>query len=307
MRIKLFVVLVVGILSSVSSYCSDPFWAQATFVRGDVKVKPSGSNSVVELKLGEVLHRGDTVMTSEKSRASFLLSDGSIKAIGENSTVVLSSEKEAANTSLKTVAQNLSKSLLSREGNNPMLKHLGGLRGEERYIAVGPNKTKVHADSLRLSWVPVPGVSRYFVTLMGPGDMLYETAVENTYIDIPKEKITAGTTYYWEIRNASEKDSMTALGAASFTTLDKKEALDVKTLEENINSVQRSSEAQADSSLSFLLYQVYRGHGMDYDAVLMLEKILSAEKDNPEILKLKKELCKTLGISESDISRLHPR
>jgi hypothetical protein len=286
------------LLLTIPVCCSDSFWAQATFVKGEVKVKPSGSNGTADLKLGAVLHKGDTVITSEGARASFLLSDGSIKVLQEKSTLVLSPKAESSSASLKAVADNLSKSLLSREGNNPMLKHLGGLRGGEKNIVLGPNKTRMAIGAVRLHWLSATGTTKYAVTLMGPGDLMFEQVTDKTYLDIPAEKLLPATTYYWEIRNAADKDSLNALGSGSFVTLEKKEADDVKALEGKLRSAVQ--ESKADPAIQFLLYQVYREHGMNYDALLMLESILADDKGNTEVLRLRNDLCRELGVDERD-------
>lgn len=300
MKAKFTTTALCMIFIAVSAFSADTFWAQATFVKGDVKVKPSGGNASSELRLGAVLRKGDTVITADKSRASFLMSDGSIKVVMENSALVLAPSAEPEAASLKTVAENLSKSLLSREGDNPMLKHLGGLRGGQENMALAPDKTKVHAGKIKLCWLPAPGVSKYTVTLMGPGDSMFETTVEKTFFSVPDEKILPGTTYYWEVRNAAERDSITSLGSGSFSTLDKKEDSTVRDLEKSISSAIKPGDAQ-DPSVMFILYQVYREHGMNLDALSTLEKINSAEAGNTEVLRLRKELLRELGMDEKSI------
>ena len=283
----------------------EKFWAQATFVKGDVKVKPSGAASLSGLKLGDVLRKGDTVITGEKSKASFLVSDGSIKVVTEKSTVIMAPSRSEESASLRSVADNLSRSLLSREGNNPMLKHLGGLRGGGRNVALAPNKTRVRPDHIVLRWLPVPGVKKYSATLMGPDDNMIESSSETTSVNVPSENLFPGTTYYWEIRSSAEKDSVTALGSGSFTTLDRSEYEAVRSLEKSILSVITGNDQEKDASALFILYQVYREHGMNLDALGVLEKMNTLRGgEDQEILRLRKELCKELDVDEGSVAAI---
>ena len=302
MRMKCVVAAIIFTVMSIPFMAGEKFWAQATFVKGDVKVKPSGATSLTELKLGEVLRKGDTVITADKSRASFLLSDGSIKVVPEKSTVVMAPTRSEGSASLKSVADNLSKSLLSREGNNPMLKHLGGLRGGGRNIALAPNKTKVKPEGLILLWSPVPGVAKYSATLMGPGDRMTESSSETTSVAVPAESLVPGTTYYWEIRSSVDKDSVTALGSGSFTTLDRAEYEVVRSLENNILPAIKGNDREFDASALFILYQVYREHGMNMDALAAIEKMIGAlGSEDQELIRLRKELCRELDIDEGSV------
>ena len=303
-EIRLSTLISIAIMLSVLAalpLAAAAFWGQVTFVKGAVTVVKSSGGQALPVKRGDILHGGDRVKSGENSKASLLLSDGSILVVPASSEVVLGQSPKSQSPQLQVVAKNLSKTLLSREGDNPMLKHLGGLRGEERNIALAPCKTKVKVGPTRLVWLPKVGVSKYAVTLMGPDDSLFESTVQGTDLLVPAEKLVPGVTYYWEVRDAALKDSITALGSGTFTTLEKKAEEEVSKLEKSISDAFPSGSAGADSTPLFLYYQVYIEKGMNLDALLRLDKISSIDPEDAEVKRWKRDLCKEMGIDEGSL------
>jgi len=289
-------------LAASGAHAADEFWAQATFVKGNVGVKPAAGAEIPALSLGTVLHKGDRVAAAEGSSASFLLNDGSILVVRGGNEAVLGNGSKAGGPKLEAVAKNLSKTLLSREGNNPMLKHLGGLRGASRNLALAPSRTKVRSGGVQLVWLRNPGSKRYQVTVMGPADTLFESTVAGTSFDLPAEKVTGAGTYYWEIRDADLKDSMSSLGSGSFVKLDKGAEDEIRTIEERISTAFPAGAANDDSTPLFLSYQIYREHGLNLDALRTLQKMITLHPDDAELLRWRKEMCKDLGLEEQDLA-----
>ena len=62
-----------------------------------------------------------------------------------------------AGPSLGEVAHNLTRTLAARGDEEPLLKHLGGLREEGRNLVVAPRRTRVRSGPVRLVWEPAPG------------------------------------------------------------------------------------------------------------------------------------------------------
>lgn len=205
---------------------------------------------------------------------------------------------------LKAVASNLSKSLMAREGDNPMLKHLGGLRGAERNLALAPCRTKVRRESLRLIWVAKPGVATYAVTLMGPDDSLAEFSTAQPHVDVPAEKLGGGGVYYWEVRDAASRDSLSVLGSGTFTTLEKKAEEDLRALEASIREAY--PERGEDTTPQFLSLQIYRERGLNLDALRLLNSMVSTAPEDTDLVRLRRELCEEMGVSEADAAKLLP-
>ena len=293
----LAVLSIAGLAAAAESY-----WAQATFVRGSVTVTSGGAAS--PLALGAVLHRGDKVAAAAGASATFLQPDGSLVVVRSGKEVELGgSAKGEDRPALGAVAANLSKSLLSREGNNPMLKHLGGLRGSGRNAALWPNRTKVRVGSpVTFAWNAVPGVRRYVVTLMGPDDSIVENTVTVPKFELAAGKLAAGETYFWEVRDADSPEAITALGSGTFTALDKAAEAEVARLEQGIGTAFPASGD--DATPVFLRYQLYREHGLAFDAMKALSKLSAGDPQNGEISRWRTQLATELGLSQEALSGL---
>ncbi len=301
MKIKSLFFVFFLLLTSTILYCTESFWAYSVFLKGKVKYKTAGANDFIDIKLGDILYEGDTVLLEENSKASFLLSDGSLKVLEGKGTFVIKKEKEGTKPSLKTIAENFSKSITKKEGKNPMLKHFAGLRGVETKMALMPNKTKVYPKSVVLRWLPVKNVESFFVVLMDSDGSIYEATSDKNYLNIPDEKILPNKTYWWEVKDLKEKEAINSLGIGSFSTLSPKEAEEVKKLETDLYKAKEVLKDNNKISILFLLYQIYRQYGMDSDALFTIQKIVQEDKENLELLEIRKELCKELGISEKDL------
>ena len=287
---------------AVPAFAKDVFWAQVTYLKGSATFTAAGSQQAQPLKRGAVLHSGDIVATGEASRVSFLLSSGAVMVVEPSSKVVLGRAAVHLDPNLKVVASNLSKTLLSREGDNPMLKHLGGLRGTERNLALAPCRTKVRCEGLQILWISRAGVAKYAVTLMGPDDGISEFAASETKVTVPASNLAPGGVYYWEVRDGAAKDTLSILGSGTFTTLDKKTEEEVKSMEKAIAAAYPAPGE--DSTPQFLSFQIYRERGMNLDALRLLGKMLASSPSDGELLRLRKDLCEEMGISESDSARL---
>jgi hypothetical protein len=282
---------------------SDTFWAQVTFVRGTVSCVPQGSETSQDLRRGEVLHSGDTVRAGEGSQASLLLSDGSIVVVRPGKELVLGPAERASRPSLQVVAGNLSRTLLSREGDNPMLKHLGGLRASDSNIALAPCRTKVRAP-VRMVWLPWPGVSRYSVTVMGPQDVVFEGVCEGTSLDLPDAALDADTTYYWEVRDAVSDDTYTALGSGSFATLPLEVAESVRALEKALDAAFSEGDPETDSTPLFLAYQIYLENGLNLRALEILERLRARDPGDPALERWRQALCAEMGLEPDHVGQL---
>lgn len=290
-----------GLALTAPASAKDAFWAQVTYLKGTASVIPAGSPDPQPLKRGAVLHRGDTVRAAESSQVSLLLSDGGILVVRALSEVVLGRVMPPGPT-LKAVASNLSKTLMAREGDNPMLKHLGGLRGSERNLAIAPCRTKVRRENLRLIWVAKPGVATYAVTLMGPDDILTEFSTAQTQVAVPAEKLNGGGVYYWEVRDAASRDSLSVLGSGTFTTLEKKAEDDLRALEASLHAAY--PERGEDTTPQFLSLQIYRERGLNLDALRLLNSMAATAPGDPDLLRLRREICEEMGIPEADAAKL---
>jgi len=305
-RLVLCATAVVLLMAGLSLSAAEPFWAQATFVKGLPTMRAGGIGEPLPLRRGAVLHRGDKVSVPEGSQASFLLSGGGVLVVrGGTETVVGESAGETA-PALATVARNLSKTLLSREGDNPMLKHLGGLRGSERNLALAPIRTRVRSGGTILQWVAAPGVKRFAVTLMGPADSLFEEKTAETSLAIPAAKLIPGETYYWEVRDAASTDDFSTLGSGSFTVLDARAESKVQALLADLGRSFPNAVAQEDDTPLFLTYQVYRENGLNADALKTLILLERRDPTDGELQRWKKELMRDLGLADGDDLRLLP-
>jgi|GEM_PF-4762756 len=305
-RCCILVILCLGLLWSAATSAAEPFWAEATFVNGGVTYVAKGEKAEQSLKRGAVLHKGDFVKAAQSSQASFLLSSGGILVVRAGTEVVLGETKGAQESaSLQAVAKNLSKTLLSREGDNPMLKHLGGLRGGERNIALAPCRTKVRLP-VELVWFPKAGVSKYAVSLMGPDGSVFESTVAATRMQVPPDKLAPGATFFWEVRDAASKDTFTPLGSGSFTTLDVKSEGEVRSLEKGVDSALLKPSGPDDTTALFLSYQIYRENGLGLEALAALHKMTARSPDDQELQRWRRDLCTEMGLEEQDVPAIFP-
>lgn len=296
------IIATLALVLATALQAKDEFWAQVTFLKGTATFIAAGSLQPQPLKRGAVLHRGDSIKAGDASQVSLLLSDGGVLVVRASSEVVLGKNPGASDPNMKVVASNLSRALLSREGDNPMLKHLGGLRGAEKNLALAPCRTKVRSTGLQLIWGVKPGVAKYAVTLMGPDDSITESTTSDTSMPVPPGKLIAGGVYYWEVRDASARDTLSILGSGTFTTLEKKTEQEVASLEKAIATAYPNPGE--DTTPQFLGFQIYRERGMNLDALQVLNRILKADPSDTELLRMRKDLCEEMGISEPEASRL---
>jgi hypothetical protein len=301
---RLFASAVLTLALASPAPAKDTFWAQVTFLKGSATVTTAGSPQAQPLKLGAVLHLGVMVKTAEASQVSLLRNDGGVLVVRSSSEVILGKTQVSPVLPLKTVAGNLSKTLLTREGDNPMLKHLGGLRGAERNLALAPCRTKTRRDGVRLVWVAKPGVAKYAVTLMGPDDAITEFTSAETSVAVPSQKLQTVGVYYWEVRDAATKDTLSILGSGTFTTLDPKVEAEVRSLEKALKEAY--PEMGEDSTPQFLAFQIYREKGLNLDALMVLNRMLAPSPANGELLQMRKDLCEEMGLIESGAAGLLP-
>lgn len=305
MRALLRIAVAAGLVfAGAASHAAESFWAQATFVKGAPTVLSVGAKEPSPLQRGAVLHKGDKVMVPEGAQASFLLNDGAVLVLRGPADQVMGFKASPVSPGLASVAQNLSKTLLANEGDNPMLKHLGGLRGSERNLAIAPCRTRVRPGPVTLLWATRSGVKRYAVTLMGPDDSLFEQVTTDTALPVPADRLKAGETYYWEVRDAASTDSLSTLGSGSFAVLDTKAEARVKGLLGDLKKA--FPEPGEDDTPLFLTYQLYRENGLSADALATLAALLKHAPTDPELLRWKEELLKDMGLAEGDEARLAP-
>lgn len=295
-------IILIGVVSLPGLWTGavDPFWAQTTFVKGAVTYLSPRAARAVPLQLGIVLHREDVVTTGEGARASFLLSDGGVLVVSSATSVTIEPRGATQGLAMKGLAQNLSQSLLAREGDNPMLKHLGGLRGAGANAALAPCRTKVRPGDLRFLWTPGHGTLSYIVTIMGPGDQIFEITTKEPSALAPAAKLAPGATYYWEVRDAATHDALAVMGSGTFTVLDSKTDAELRALERQI-ALALSSGDETDSTPLFLRYQLYRGCGLHLDALLLVDRMLQADPRNSDLLGWRRDLCAEMGLQERDV------
>jgi len=306
MRCALVLVMAAAVVagSGPPAGAAEEFWAQVTFVRGSATFRPSGGGAEQAVRLGSVLHQGDVVRAAEGGQVSFLLSSGGVLVVRPGHETALGSGAPAEGPSLPSVAVNLSRTLLAREGDNPMLKHLGGLRSAGRSVALAPNRTKVRSGPVRLAWTPAPGVSSFAVAVMGPQASVYEARVAGTSLEVPADQLQPGATYFWEVRDAASADSFTALGSAGFTTLDRAADDEVRALESSLS--QAFPAGGEDGSPLFLRYQVLRQHGLGLEALAALEALRARVGADPELERWRGDLLEELGLKAEDLPALLP-
>ena len=283
------------------------FWAQTTFIKGAASCRTAGQGAASPLKLGMVLHQGDTVTVDKGGSVSFLLNDGSILVVRPETPVVLGEPARKSGPPLADVAKNLTQTLLARQGDNPMMKHIGGLRAEGKNIALAPTRTKVRMGKLVFVWLPKPPVQRFVFTLMGPDGMLYETTVSGTRTEVPPDKLAPGSTYYWEVRDAAIPDSVVTLGSGTFGTLDRNAEEKVRSLESTIAAAASQIKDADDFTASFLTYQISRENGLSLDALLALGPMIAGHPENEELLHWRSDLCKEMELDPADIPLLLSR
>lgn len=283
---------------------ADAFWAQATDVRGDVAFFARGAKQGKVLQRGMVLHVGDIVKTAKGARASFLMSDGRLFVLSGEKKVVINASRKANGPSLRALAANLSGTLLSREGDNPMLKHLAGLRGGRKNLALAPRRTAVRGEKVTLVWLPQLKTKEYIVSIMDPSGDISEFRAGSTRADVPLEKLKSSGTYYWEVRAAARPEALTAAGSGRFSVLTDSEMKMVNDLLNRIHKAFPKGNAKTDSTPLFLSYQVFRENGLTLDALKTLQEMIKLNPGDSQLAAWRHDLCDEMGISEKDVHAL---
>ncbi len=289
-------VVALMILAAAAAFGAETeFWAQATYVRGSVSVAARSGEATVPLARGAVLEAGAEVVTTGDGRATFLLSDGGLLVVPSSARRVLEPAARRAGPSLGEVAHNLTRTLAAGGDEEPLLKHLGGLREEGRNLAVAPRRTRVRPGPVRLAWEPAPGVASYVVRVLGPAGSVLEEQVGGTVLEIGSGKLQAGAGYVWEVRDASSPDSLAALGSGSFAVLDGETARRVAAAESEIEGAGLNT-AGGDSTATYLRYQVCRDAELYLEAAGLLGRLLAGEPGDRSLEEQQRVLWAAIGL-----------
>ena len=289
-------VVALMILTAAAAYGAETeFWAQATYVRGSVSVAARSGEAAVPLARGAVLEAGAEVVTAGDGRATFLLNDGGLVVVASDTRRVLAPSAKRAGPSLGEVAHNLTRTLAARGDEEPLLKHLGGLREEGRNLVVAPRRTRVRSGPVRLVWEPAPGVASYVVRVLGPAGSVLEEQVGGTVLEIGSGKLQAGAGYVWEVRDGRSPDSLAALGSASFAVLDGETARRVATAESELEGAGLDT-AGGDSTATYLRYQVCRDAELYLEAAGLLRRLLAREPDDRSLAEQQAALWSAIGL-----------
>ncbi len=276
------------------------FWAQATFVRGEVTAAEPGAPAPVPVQRGDTFERGVVVRCGSGSRATFLLSDGSLLAVPPDSEHALEPRTGQGRPSLAEVAHNLTRTVAERASGDPLLKHVGGLRDDRENLAVAPRRTRVRFAAVRLLWAVSPPVTRYRVRVLGPSGTIASREVGEPWLEIPAELLEVGAGYIWEVRDAADPDALLPLASASFGVLDGETAHRLAAQEGEIEAL-RATETGDDTSADYLGYLACREAELYLEATLRLDRLLAAEPGDPG---LSVELGRLRELLELDDARL---
>lgn len=292
------------IIGSASVGEQSDFWAQVTFIKGKVSVQTNSSNQFVPLVLGTVVHQGDRIVVGEKSRVSFLLSDGSILVGKSGQEMTLGASGKTDRQQIQNVAINLVKTLKSAPDGDPMMKHIGGLRANESNCALIPRQTRVRHDQMvQFRWTPQVQVTSYKLIIMSADDFNHEHIIKNsTAWDLPPDTLQPGRVYFWEIHDNARSNSMVPLGSGQFSTASAETVKTVIEVKENLASTYPDADPAEDSTPLFLEYQIYKSLGFSYDALETILQLQAFDPDNKTIRGMKEELMKQMDLDERHLA-----
>lgn len=295
------VALVLGASAAVAQ--APTFWAQATFVRGEVAATfPGREEAAQPVRRGDVLDRGAVVRCGPESRATLLLSDGSLLVVPATSSRTVEPPSGQGRPSLAEVAHNLTRTVVERGEGSNLLKHVGGLRDERANLAVCPRRTRVRRGPVLLIWEAAPGVDRYRARVLGEKGVVLDREVEGLFLSLEASELDAGATYVWEVRDATSPGALLAIASGSFGVLDDAAAARLAALEEEISGLEPPS-SRDDSSAAYLGYLACRDAELFLEALLRLEELLEAEPDDPTLLAERESLRDFLGLDQARVTR----
>ncbi|MBN2383115.1 hypothetical protein JXQ70_09560 [bacterium] len=279
------------------------YWAQATFIKGEVTVSPGGNGMAVPLTLGAMLKAGDVVTIAEKGRASFLVHDGSILIGKSGQSISFGPQEGEPEVRINEVVRNIVHSIIEVDDQDPMLKHVGGLRSLQNNVAMVPTNTNLRADQTAVfMWLPRPPVSTYTLVIIGENDFYQEySSADKTVYRLAPGTLEPGRKYNWEVHDGAQDVAIIPLGSGSFSVATREVCDTVKTMSGDIARAYSNSKDTSDATPSFILYQLYLKHGFTIEALLIAEAMCLRDPENSHFKQLKQDLQKRMNLHDSDI------
>jgi len=207
---------------------------------------------------GAALYSGDLVKPANGTRAVILCDDLAAWAVPAGMLA-----------SLATGCPPSPEPLLKR-GDNDIINTRGGSDPFIPYI-ISPRKTKLLDANPTLRWNPVPGATRYTVSVEGgQEDWTFET--DQTELVYPSDAppLEPGVDYLLIIKTDNGKSSQSeGLAGLGFSLLAQEDAQHARDAAAQLAELNLPDEARA-----FALAQVYAGYGLIAEAIETLEALL---------------------------------
>lgn len=244
---------------------------------GGVEVKRRGSSGFAVAGVGTSVRRGDLLRLESAARATVACADLSVHEL-------------PAGRLSGVPCPDAAPEILVHEGS--LLNPTRSDPPEGVPVVISPRRTRVLSPRPRLRWAPMDEVSAFEVAVRGPG-VDWSAEVEGaTSIVYPEDApaLAPGETYKVIVVAAgrsSEEGSEPGLG---FTLLAADEAESVREAADRILAL-----GLPEAAANLLIAHLYAGHGLDAEAIELLEEV-SGDAGPPPLLRKLGELYWRAGL-----------
>jgi hypothetical protein len=201
-------------------------------VSGHVDVIAEGSIVPTHATFGRPLARGERIVVAPGGRVTLLLRDGSVVELHQRDAMTIGgSDTARAHSGGARIPNEIAagfRRFVAGGSRDSGLVALSTLRqgGDERPLLVRPRLTNIRDAQPWFEWRPVPGATRYRVSVTGERGELWHRDVSDTLLEYPTDAppLAWETDFVWEVaafsarrelrREASSAHVVTAAEAA---------------------------------------------------------------------------------------------
>jgi len=247
-------------------------------VQGKVTVKRKGWTTSAPAGFGTFLRRGDLVRLTSPAQATVACADLSVHQLpdGKASGVPCPIENKA---------------IAIYEGS--LINPTRSEASEEVPVVISPRRTKLLSPRPILRWAPMPGITRFKVSLRGPG-VNWTAAVDGaTSVSYPADApaLTPGATYKVSVNAGGHSSDELSEPGLGFTLLTEDAAKTIRAEAQRISGLPLPADAA-----QLLTAHVYASHGLHAEAIERLEALAKAHPA-PRVWQTLGNLYQTAGLN----------
>jgi hypothetical protein len=227
----------------------------AIFAQGHVSFKRKGWTRYVPVAFGTELQLGDLVNVADSSRVQIVCSDLTLRDIPAG---------------IAGVPCQVAQPLLRRADGSVINVTRGRVYDGSFPLILSPRKTRLISSTPALRWTPVPGATKYTVSVRGPG-VAWMRAVSETEIAYPADEpsLAAGKFYKLIVETGDQSSAEEPGPYLGFSVLDVKDRTTVMWEKRRIEQL-----GLPEGATEFLVAHLYAAHGLNAEAIQLLEDTL---------------------------------